>query len=224
MPGVDGFEPGDAFILRIFKRKTTNPSIVWSNSYEFVAYAGGGLSDLLTCAQEFMAFEQELHCTSTEFVRQTFSTWVPDSRPYNPANFVVWDATGTLGEYVELGGGPAPLTSTWSVRRVARYGRSGKLFYRNCLLQDQIIAPSGVATLANPVLQAGRITDAMDNANIGQYLGLEPVRPLGLVMKGLLAGSILGATTLRPVMDMVSFGLSIVDLDHKYYDIPEPTP
>lgn len=133
--------------------------------------------------------------------------------------------TGTLATRVELSGGPAPLNMTWGLKRQTLTGRSGKLFLRNAVMQDEIVAPAGVAAFANVVTMAGLVLDAVMNNGVDEYFGITPANGLGLVLKGRHKNPEGGYTdTLIPVTGIASWSPTYLPVDHKYYDIPEPTP
>lgn len=207
-------EPGDLLVLRTFKHLTTRVDTTWVNNYEFVAVNSWDSSQLIQCATAVQVYEQAFHSEVVQFDRWTFSTWEPDSTPYDPESFMggAWPAgtTGLVGLSTLVDVEPVDIT-LW-VQRQVMTGRQGKLFYRGVLGEPFVTAPGGV-----PVLSGTTIQDKFDDAypNIGPYIdgydefgSPEPFR-LALIGKT-------GQT--RLVKQLVLKGVAINKRDRGYFD------
>lgn len=127
---VISINDGELFTVRIYK---SSAGQVWANTYEIQAIAGQtGTEALWTQAvDDLVRLEATLHFRAVNFDRVVVSTWVPDSRPYNPDNFTVFPVSRTGLRTPNQG--VLPLTSALFVRRNAIVGRDGKLFYRGAV-------------------------------------------------------------------------------------------
>lgn len=79
-------------ITRIIKRASGNPSYEWANTYETALISGpGSISDIQNFLLALKQAEVDMHTSNVEFVRAIYSTWAPDSEPYDPSSFLVLD-------------------------------------------------------------------------------------------------------------------------------------
>jgi hypothetical protein len=145
---VVDFAPGDSFTVAIIKHHLSNPELKWANNYELYSADGGETDALTDAAALIVDFEKRIHHNYVIFENARISTWIPDSKPYDPEAFVNVPLTGA-GATTPLAD-PVALTVTLSVVRQVNVGRLGHVFYRGCLLENQVSSPAGIFTLTSP--------------------------------------------------------------------------
>lgn len=216
---VLAFAQGDKFIIRTFKSLGTSPMTKWSNSYEFEATESGEEGDLRAAAAALLGFEQQIHTTQVVFDYATISTWVPDSIPYNPEEFMVQNYGQQVGEYAPTT--PAPLTICLFARRETRYGRAGKVFYRSALGLEELQYDGGVLALAGDAPIRMAWTVALSTSTITNYW--EGAAPVQMRLIGYPKNAT--AFTVVPVEAMNIAGVSEVQLKHAWFNrnmTPQP--
>jgi hypothetical protein len=211
---VLSFSADALFTLRVIKSHIANPDNKWANSYEFKSRAGGNEGDLLDLAERVVNFEIAIHLNLINFERMIISTWEPDSVPYDPNAFISSSLTG-VGARGFIGD-PLPLNECLSVTRQAGSGRFGHLFYRGVLLEDQVAAPAGKATLNDRPAIQGIIDDAGDVSLFHGDYDPGAAGPFALVLIN-KAG-----TNVREVINLRAQGVSAVKQDHKWFNRTHP--
>lgn len=197
------------FILRILKHYSTNPDRQWTNSYEFIANTPGGLVDLGVLINSWTLYEQALHNTFTVFDRAVISTWVADSVPYNPAEFLVQELTmsGTRDTTGEL----EPITTCLSIARQPTSGRLGHIFYRGVLSQGDTAAPAGITVLADPPTITTLLGDAITTGGVDAYYTAgDAALTLCMINKT--------GTQVRTVNALAVGGVSQLPVDHAWFN------
>jgi len=214
---VSDYSEGDLFVVRIVKRLATNPDNKWANSYELQAHVAGSESDLLGLAMNLLTFEKHLHFPAVQFVQILVSTWLPDSKPYNPESFIS-SPLATIGTRTPSSD-PLPLSTTLAVTRVCPTGRFGHIFYRGALEEADQNAPAGKAILSTPSAWVTIISDAIGDANIDGLFGSPSLMNFGMVMVSK------DGSQVRGVMGLVPQGISQVPPDHAWFNrTTTPTP
>jgi hypothetical protein len=206
---VSSFTTDDLFVVRVKKHHYNNPSDTWVNNYEFQALTDGTEGDLLDLGQIVLAFEQQLHMVRIQFDAFSISTWEADSKPYNPAAFIsvaVTDA-GQTGEV----SGMIPINQTFSVARVAAFGRLGHLFYRGCLDTAEVFAPAGINALVDPTEAQARVHSAVSESGLDAYMGAGATQ-FGLVMVNKTGTQVRGVTGLQAA------GVTTLPTDHAWFN------
>lgn len=214
---VSSFAINDLFTIRIIKSHVNNPDRKWTNTYEFQAVAGGDEADLLLAGLSVVQFESGMAFPVVKFERLLISTWVPDSKPYNPEAFIS-SALSNFGTFPGAGELVA-LNQTLSVARVASFGRFGHIFYRGFLSESAVHAPAGKSTLVDRAAVQASIDATMTSAELDLYVGAAPSGSMRMVLVG---GS---PTQVRPVIGFSAQGVSTVPMDHMWFNrTTTPTP
>ncbi len=215
MSGVESYDPGAMFIFRTWKHDTAEPDFEWTNAYEVKADMAGDAGFLSILGVALLDFEKFLHGTTIEFSRTTISTWVPDSHPYDPLNFLVTEhPSGTLGTQNILL--PLPLRVAWAMKRTTPYGRSGKLYLRGCLGEGDVNKGIQGYSLTDPAAMALRVNAAIGDAGLNDYLGEVVINGLGLSLIGLPKGVV--APQVRRVWGILSHGVVDVQMNHRWFN------
>jgi len=204
------FSSGDKFVIRLIKYHSANPNNKWANTYEFRATETGGTGPLNALASSIVLFEQALHMTFVKFDHYTISTWEEDSVPYDPEAFISTPLTVS-----GLRGGLAdglPLNQAYAVRRVPSAGRFGHLFYRGCLLEDDVSSPAGKQVLDDPEGLQESIDTALESSELGLTLGAALDGGFQMVMINK------DGTQIRPVVTLTASGVSAVPQDHAWFN------
>lgn len=131
--------------VRIYKRLSTAPNMVWSNTYELFKDPVGEVdfTEYQALAQRLASFEQDFHLTDVIFDRAVISTHVEDGEPYNPESFVTIPLGDVIGQRAGTSD-PMSLHNVLFVRKNVSFGRNGKLYYRRCLRESDVTSPAGV--------------------------------------------------------------------------------
>lgn len=210
MPNV--FSADNVLTVRTYKYASRNPSIVWANTYEIYTQSGfEGVSALdAVVVDPIIAFEASIHYDDTVFDRTVVSTFVPDGEPYDPTTFLVRNHSGITGQRSISDGYKLPLNIVLYIKRDVLFGRSGKLFYRRCVLDDEVTSPAGTAQLEiGAAIRTIFSTSA--NNNLGELLaGIDGVQ---MVMAR-------QDQPWRAVTSLSIGGVRIVSYNHRYYDRP----
>lgn len=208
---VLAFDINDKFSLRLFAHELTNPSQTWVNSFEFVANSTGAVSDLEECASAVMTYMKEMTGNTIYYDRAVFSTWEPDSDPYDPTNLVTFDYGAQAG-IIEIAN-PLPVNACLSMRRSVSSGRSGKIFIRGALGEIDVLSSAGDWALATPATLVSRHGGAMIQSDLGHYIG-GPVLSMALI--GIPKGT--QTVIVRPVTELVVHGVAWNQRNHRYFD------
>lgn len=208
---VGDFDADDLFVVRVVKSLTTNPSNKWVNSYEIKALESGTVGVLLTFGEILVDYEQALHSELVAFDRLTISTWEPDSVPYDPTAFVSVPLTD-LGLRSSVPNEVEPLGMAWRVNRQASSGRFGNIFYRGAMYENEVNAPAGIPVLSDPVDMAQILADAITDSTLDSYLGAIASGSFNLVMINFTG------TQIRPILNLVSGGVSLIKQDHQWFN------
>lgn len=206
--------PGDLFVIRVIKHLVTNPDDQWANSYEFKSVGSGTESELLILAPILVAYEVAFHFTTTIFDRIIISTWEADSVPYDPESFISLSLSDVGA--VDASSDPLALNQCLSVTRVASSGRSGHLFYRNCVGEEDVQAPAGKLILGSRAVFQTRIDEALTDSTLDDYIGASPEGTLQLVMVNA------DGTQVRYVAGLFVSGMSTIKTDHKWFNRTSP--
>lgn len=211
---LETFNIDDRFVIRLKKNLLTNPDNSWVNSYEFVATNSGEAGELLAAALRILDFEKLLHAPVVRFSQLTVSTWVEDSKPYDPTAFIstpLSDVGGRTKAQDLL-----PLNQTWGVTRVCATGRFGHLFLRGCLFEDDVTAPAGKAVFSNLSAIASDLSAAITTSTMD---GLFTGAPSEVIRMCLINKT---GTQVRPVVGLSAGGVSAVPQDHAWFNRTKP--
>jgi hypothetical protein len=110
--------------------------------------------ELQTLADHLVAIERALHLNIVLIDRVVFSTYAPDSQPYNPDVLAAFPYS-QLGQR-SVSSDILPLEACLFVRRSVGLGRDGRLFYRGCLTE---------ADVASTGMRMGLMTSAINYFN-----------------------------------------------------------
>jgi hypothetical protein len=143
---VSNITSGEVFTVRIYKRSA---GLTWGNNYEVrasrdVAFAQTAIIDLVN---RFVDLERRVHRPEVIIDRAVVSTYVQDSRPYNPDSFT--SIPVNLAGNNSGGGDSLPVEYCLFVRRSVATGRTGKLLYRGALAEDWATTQGLRAVLTN---------------------------------------------------------------------------
>ena len=205
------FAVGDQFVVRVLKHLVTNPENVWANSYEFEAITASSEINIHDLADAIGSFEIGIHLNIVQFDRVIISTWEADSKPYDPAAFLVLPLNA-LGTHPIGADQAVPLNECWRVVRQPAAGRVGHLFYRGCLVEGDVESPAGKPILSTPPDFAELLGDQIESSLLESYFGDTATGGLKMVMIDATGG------ITRNVIQLVSSGVSFVKPDHVLFN------
>jgi hypothetical protein len=155
---------GEVLTVRSYKQFG---GYTWANNYEVEATQDipNPATSLEFLAQRIALLERDLHIQGAIIDRVTISTYVPDSLPYNPDNLATFPFSLPA---VRTGQGNAmPLEVCLFVRRNVNFGRDGRLLYRGCLIDQEIITVG-----FRSILRQTAITNLQNIINSWRSVGL----------------------------------------------------
>jgi len=194
----------EVLTVRSYKQYT---GYAWANNYEVEATQdiSNPETALENLAIRIANLEQGLHLAGVIIDRVTISTYVPDGRPYNPNTL----ATFPLSLVATRPGSSQvlPLEMCLFVRRNTSFGRDGRLLYRGCLTEDDMLAAS-----FRPLLISGSVSSLQSIINNWAATGL------GSEFRFVMASGIPVPTSVRPVNGLqVSEKIVIKKYNNRYY-------
>lgn len=216
MSGILSFASGDRFVIRHFLDLGAPQGPVWSNTAECLATADGVLADLGTLASRLLAVYQAMTLESTHFSRYTISTWEPEEPPYNPENFFSADLTSKYG--LRSVTDPMDLGICLVIARNAAVGRTGRIWLRGALNEDDVEVDGGRFTLSDPSAMATLLSGAITSSSLGFHFS-GGAAPLKVAMIG---SSTQGETVwswAQQVTGLAVKGVSILPVKHKWYNL-----
>lgn len=207
---VASYVTDDLFRITIIKTHSLNPDDSWANTYEFQADVSGSTDELLSLAAKIVIFEKTFAFNTTQYLRAIIATWQADSVPYDPDNFISSGLTAS-GELTS-GANAVALTQCLHVLRQAPTGRTGHIFFRNCLEESQVQAPAGRSVLNDRPAHQTAINDALGESDLESYIGVGAAGGLHMCLIDAEGGIV------RPVLSLAVKGVSQVKTDHKWYN------
>lgn len=209
MAPVIGAPIGTYFTLRTYRKLTTNPLLVFANTYEFVNNTVVGENEVNDLIGKWTSFEFLMSLPDVIGDRAILSTWIEDGEPYDPTSFITKPVVG-VGD--RLAGGQAlSLNNCLFLRRAVAFGQNGKLFLRRVLTEEDVLSPAGVLALANPSALQLEVNEALTTSGALGYLNGE--EPFSMVMKSTLLIN-------REVSDLVVAGARVMQYNNRYFDVP----
>lgn len=200
--------PNEAFTVRIYKYLTTNPTLSWVNTYELFALNEGEVGEPAAAVSALVNFEKAIHLNDTGFDRAVFSTFAEDGVPYDPLSFIVYPLTGT-GAVSTVSASQLSLNNCLFVRKTVAAGRSGKLFYRRCLQEADVVSPAGTLALAPGNAVEGRVSDAL--TNLVDLFGTGNTLRLAMIASG---------QPVRNITELQVAGARVMQFNNRYFDVP----
>ena len=197
-------ESQEVFSIRVFK---VYEGYRWANTYEIQATDPVSYQTLRQAAHTIALRERGPLAAPMRIYKATISTYVPDSRPYNPDTFttVNLDLPGETGFTVNT----LPLNTCVFVRKNTLTGRPGKAFYRGFLSETDVSWGGDRFTISpQRVTQIEQVLNAM----------LADLLSLGFRM--VLARGRMFPDNVRDVLGMVVTNrASSKKLDNRYFDM-----
>jgi hypothetical protein len=172
---VTNITQNELFTVRLYKRSA---GLVWGNNYEVranqdVPFAQTAIIDLVN---RLVDLERRIHRPEVTIDRAVVSTYVRDSRPYNPSAFT--SIPVNLAGNNSGGGESLSIEYCTFVRRVVESGRTGKLLYRGSLAEEWVTTQGLRAVLTSAYQNATQ-------ASLNEWYGtiwLVTGNPFDLVM------------------------------------------
>lgn len=205
-----GAPAGTYVTLRIYKRLTANPSLVWANTYEFHSTANIAQTDVDDLVGAWSGFEQAMHLVGVHFDRAVVSTWVEDGTPYDPTSFITVPLSldGTRPQPSDA----LSLNNVLFIRRQTDFGQNGKLFLRRCLVESEVNAAAGTLSLLNASALQIEVQGALASSGAGAYLGAGNGTFQAVMKSNLLLN--------REIQSLVVAGARVMQFNNRYFDVP----
>lgn len=150
-----------------------------------------------------------------QIYRAVASTWTPDSQPYDPTTFKVFNYSGIMGKRSLVGFSLAPLEETLKLDRKVATGRPGRLFVRGAFYEEEIaeagegwqLTNAGEAAVLQAIEDANQLWFAVPGmAMVGQSLIEKVYLPAEAGQKQQVL-KVYGPPIARPVTQMLLGGV-----------------
>jgi len=205
---IDAVQAGEIFTVRVYK---TYSGYGWANTYEVqsVTEPTNSITAIESMASAFVNLERNLHLLAVTIDRVVVSTYIPDGAPYNPSSFTTIPVS--QGGLRNVGGDFLPLELALFVRRNAPVGRDGRLLYRGCLTENDM-----VANTFRPFITSS--TQTSFQTILGTWFTTTfPQAAWNLVM----ASGRPNPTNIRQIIGLqVSEKIAVKKLNNRYFDRP----
>jgi hypothetical protein len=213
MTGLTNIPEGSVLTVRTYKTLGVS-RLAWANSYEIRnvgSYIGGDtvIQVIDTLSNIFKSFERSVLHARYTFDRIVFSTYVEDSKPYNPYTFVSVPVN-LPGQYNLASATALPLELCTLVKRSVPFGRQGNILYRGIVVaSDADIGSAGTTIKSARLQQIQQAVDSFLAALQGQGFSLVMASGKGQV----------DLTTLRDVTSLsVKADMRFKKLNNRYFD------
>lgn len=198
----------DVVTVNVMKHLISNPAVKWSNTYDFQVVDPTSGTLFTNMWTNCLAFEKLLTLGSTHFDEIRISTFLPDSKPYNPESFISYpvDQVGTAG----AAGDPLPLGVAWHIVRNTATGRPGKLFLRETHGEGSVNSSGGFLVFSDPATVSAALASALTTSALGGYITGDildanmVVAHYNRTTHAVTARSILGFTSRGPILARLS--------------------
>jgi len=201
--------------LTIKKEAVGAPGQTWQNSYEIdfgFENSVGSYENASLLADAFLEAEQGIHLENVRFLEVEIRTWAEDTPTHDPESFIVF-------EYSVLGSrtsdsDPEPRGLVLWAGRDSITGRAGKLFYRGCLSEGDIVAGDSL----NPVMQPASVA-AFQGYLDDAYEAMETfLQDLFIEATMSLVSIYHFAQLSRPIIEFVLRGATYCKPKHKWFN------
>jgi len=147
MGRLNRLEQDEVLTVRTYKI-IPNAQLAWANTYEVICDQAAQTPDqaelrLFQLTDALATLEKGLLSSAFILDRIVVSTYVADSRPYDPFTFASYTISQP-GTYSASGNPPLALQFCTLVKRLTPFGRQGNILYRGIVGSvDATITPSG---------------------------------------------------------------------------------
>lgn len=216
MASVASYGAGDRFIIRLFYFLAINPGAEYNTQVTVEALTGGGLPELTECGVRFADCMGRMMFDTVALDRITISTFVEDSRPYDPNAFVSQEIeVGPIGR----NSSGQQILAARNVLKLAKKvptGRQGKISLRFALSESDVQAPAGEMVLTNEAAITSALEQALTLSQFDEYFPAQG----GIFNPVLLNVSPVGPFYVsRYVTNIVVNGAGFNSTNHKHYDV-----
>ena len=216
------------YTARVHCRRADQPNIVWNNSFELSSGEAPFTSgDLEEHADGLNAFIASMSLSTVIISRVVFSTWLPDSVPYNPEALKTVDYN-TVGANSPGSEEKEAVDTVLKIKRSVDFGRSGKLELRYALTDTMVDTNSGTPALTSSgrIALASRLEVAVTSLGATSgFIVLAGVSQLSKTYKAAPEGVkqevervYTDTPHVRPVRDYVLNGVGRRTVNNKYFD------
>lgn len=186
----------------------------WVNNYE-VQSAALAVTDLSAMVTALANAEKNIHLDLVNFLSATVSTYEPEGPSYVPDSFTTIELAG-VGSRATASQQSVDSNVCLKVNFQAPTGRSGRRFYRGCLIESDVVGLGDLTytfEAASPVADAGAAMVAFKGALAPYLTGGADANKLVLIYTG--AGS---PSVVRGISVVKSVGIAINKRNHRYFD------
>jgi hypothetical protein len=201
---------GDVFTVHVIKHLKANPLLEWSNTYDFKVLDATSGTLFTDAVEGCLAFEVGITLNTVHFSEVRLSTFLPDSKPYNPEAFmsIAQDVDGTVAPTADV----LPIGYAWLIERLTSVGRVGKLFLRGGLAEDGVNSAGGFPAFTFPAANAAALAAQITASHINAFFSPGSAE---MVMVVAHYNKVSHVVTTREVLNFVSKQPILAKLSHK---------
>jgi hypothetical protein len=203
----------ELFTVRVYKHLDIAAGQFWANSYEFETGEGASFADLRAAGQAVVEFERLMSHDTVVFDRVVTSTLVEDGQPYDPEAFISDPLGGLVGNVTSPPtANVLPLQVALFLRREVTTGRTGKLFLRQTVSENDVSGRYGSYVLTDPAAMEARYAAAVGVSNIDSLFA-SGESPMNMCMVG-------GTTTrhIRRINGLTPVDARLIKYNNRYFD------
>ena len=204
------------YTVRVRQYTATNPTGYFYTNYECTVLSPVTVAEIDSFCDKIQQFHVELQRPDIFSDKVVFSTWLPDSEPYNADESHSYENTVQGSYSPALVGSIAPLETCLKLKRSVQTGISGNIALRGALYQGEYRGSGATMIAENVSAQRLRVLEAVDVSGLSNHF-----RPseesIKLAMLGL---NELGQQTFRLIDSFAFQKVGNVNVSKRYFDVP----
>lgn len=195
---------GEGLTVRVIQ-SANNGTVKWANTLEYVATSDIDNDDAFSIANSVAIAIGEMLINQYVVEKVVVSTYVPDSRPYNPDAFISFpfNIRGDRGRFSE---DPVDLSICLRFDKRSTSGRTGRMLMRGVLHEGMLRTTGGRFNFMPP--------GGLDGVDFND--GLSRLADIITLPKAQMA--MISSYGIRNVSNLVVAGITIKKLNNKYFD------
>lgn len=203
---------GELFLARTEYYHSLAPFKKYSITNGLAITAPTTYSALVNFANVFADFLRRVMKVGMVIDRTVVSTWYPDTSPYD-GNEYITVPHGVLATNNLSAGDLLPLKVALFLRKKTLTGRTGKMFIRGSLRENEVSFGQELFSLTDFTVISGEVEQNAMDSNLSEYFlaGNEEVKMAIITNRQ-------GSPVVRPIMGVEVAGVRTVSVNHRYYD------
>lgn len=183
----------------------------WANTYQINSDVPLVDPSWQTMVEAMAQMEKILSLQSVNFLAAVVSTAQKEPE-YDPFSLRTWELTGVGNRAIPAGERPVDLNLALKLTKNVGVGRAGALYLRGALTSDDV----GIGNDGQTRLLPEAIGQANVNLAMGQYNGIKAQFQWVMIPKKQIGNG--QNNTIRVVNDLKLSGVTLLKMDHRYFD------